>query len=159
MSLFFQADLPVIKTSCNACRVKDYQTGTAKADSARKAGKVMDEGQLACYSQAYPKLSLLAVFLLLFLSSCQIISPANFPLLPLVYFLSCYINRFYCASVTLQNDLQGIEKQIRTNVVVSTFGYVRFLSSKSFLLFFQAVLIGSSRSPFLFVCFCFVPNQ
>lgn len=132
MSLFFQADLPVIKTSCNACRVKDYQTGTAKADSARKAGKVMDEGQLACYSQAYPKLSLLAVFLLLFLSSCQIISPANFPLLPLVYFLSCYISRFYCASVTLQNDLQGVEKQIRTDVVVSILDTYVFSLPKAF---------------------------
>lgn len=119
MSLFFKADLPVIKTSCSVYRDKDYQTGTAKADGARKVGKVTDDGQTACYSQDCFKLFLLAVFLLLFLSSCQTTSPASFPFPLLIYFPSCYRNKFYCASVALQNDMLGFEKQTRTGVVIS----------------------------------------
>lgn len=131
MSLFSK-QMCLSKTSCSVCRVKDYQTGTARADGARKVGKVMDDGQTTCHSQDCFKLCLLAVFLQLFLSSCQTMPPASFPLPSLIYLSPCYINNFYWASVALQNYMLGFEKQTRTGVVVSLLDPHLFLFQKHF---------------------------
>lgn len=149
---FCKADLPVIKTSCSVCRVKDYQTGTAKAGGAREVGKVMGDGQTMCYSQDCLKLCLLAVILLLLLSSCQTMPPARFPLPSLILLCKQILLHFCCFAKLYagyweagQNRCGGL-----------TLGSMPFLSSNSNISCGwvpHVVFIGSSKSPSHFVLF------
>lgn len=121
-------------------RAKDYQSGAAEGDGVRRAHKVMDGGQTTCSSKHCFKLPLLAVFLLLFLSSRQTMPPDSLLLPSLTHFPSCYINKFYCASVVWWSPSW-----------IHTFSL--FQKHLFLWLTLTCAIVGSSRSPSNFFLF------